>query len=186
MAGNRRNSRMQSGKMAFCGMLVALAMTVMLSGGLIPVATYCAPMFAAILLMPVLLEYGRKAAWTAFAAVAIMALVIDADKEAAFFFLFVGYYPIVKWSIEKIRGKLAKWIAKIALFNVSVVLMYVILGYLMNMEALIAEFSQMGTIMFISLLVLYNAAMILFDFMIMPLVVLYAKRIRPRLKFLMC
>lgn len=44
MAGqNRSASRKQSGKIAFCGMMVALSVALMLTGGLIPIATYCAP-----------------------------------------------------------------------------------------------------------------------------------------------
>ena len=45
MAGqNRSGSRKQSGKVAFCGMMVALSVALMLTGGLVPIATYCAPM----------------------------------------------------------------------------------------------------------------------------------------------
>jgi len=36
MANNRRQSRQQSSKIAFCGLTVALSVTLMLSGGLIP------------------------------------------------------------------------------------------------------------------------------------------------------
>ena len=55
-AGQRNSSREQSTKIAFCGLLVALCVVLMLSGGLIPIATYCAPMAAGILLLPVLLD----------------------------------------------------------------------------------------------------------------------------------
>ena len=45
MAGqNRSGSRKQSSKVAFCGMMVALSVALMLTGGLVPIATYCAPM----------------------------------------------------------------------------------------------------------------------------------------------
>ncbi|MFR8976356.1 MAG: hypothetical protein ACLVJB_00345 [Christensenellales bacterium] len=50
MAGqNRSASRKQSGKIAFCGMMVALSVALMLTGGLIPIATYCAPMMGVLL-----------------------------------------------------------------------------------------------------------------------------------------
>ena len=53
MAGqNRSGSRKQSGKVAFCGMMVALSVALMLTGGLVPIATYCAPMLGGILLLP--------------------------------------------------------------------------------------------------------------------------------------
>ena len=97
MANNRSRSRRQSSKIAFCGLMVALSVALMLTGGLIPIATYCAPMASAILLRPILLEFGKKAAWTAYAAVSLITLMLGIDKEAAFFYLFLGYYPILKW-----------------------------------------------------------------------------------------
>ena len=50
MAGpNRADSRRQSSKIAFCGMMVALSVALMLTGGLIPIATYCAPLMCGVL-----------------------------------------------------------------------------------------------------------------------------------------
>ena len=40
MANNRSRSRRQSSKIAFCGLMVALSVALMLTGGLIPIATY--------------------------------------------------------------------------------------------------------------------------------------------------
>lgn len=88
MSTNRSRSRKESGKIAFCGLMVALSVVLMLSGGLIPIATYCAPMAGGLLLLPILLEYGKKPAWTAYAATSLITLLLGADKEAAFFYLF--------------------------------------------------------------------------------------------------
>ena len=90
MSSNRSRSRKESSKIAFCGLMVALSVVLMLTGGLIPIATYCAPMAAGLLLLPILLEYGKKASWTAYAAVSLISLLLGADKEAAFFYLFLG------------------------------------------------------------------------------------------------
>ena len=89
MSGKREQSRKQSVKIAYCGMMVALSLVLMLMGGIIPIATYCVPMMSSILLLPVLVEFGRKTAWMAFSAVALIALLLGVDKEAAFFYLFI-------------------------------------------------------------------------------------------------
>ena len=52
-----------SRKIAFCAMIAALGSVVMLSGGLIPVFTYCSPLIASILLISVLEEYSAAEAW---------------------------------------------------------------------------------------------------------------------------
>ena len=145
MAGqNRSGSRKQSGKVAFCGMMVALSVALMLTGGLVPIATYCAPMLGGILLLPIMLEYGRKTAWTAYIATSLIVLTLGVDKEAAFFYLFLGYYPIIKWNIEKIGKKPLRLALKLVVFNAAIFLMYAILGFVLHMDAVVAEFTEMG------------------------------------------
>ena len=185
MAQTRRGeSRRQSAKMAFCGLMVGLSAALMLAGGIIPVATYCAPMAAGILLLPVLLEYGKKAAWTAFAATALLSLMLDADKEAAFFYLFLGYYPLVKWTFDRIRSKPLRVGAKLALFTAATALMYAVMGLLLGMDAVVAEFREMGAALFAGFIVLFGVCMLLYDRLITPMAVLYARKLAPRLAFL--
>jgi len=182
--GNRNRSRKQSAMMAFCGLSAALSVVLMFSGGLIPIATYCVPMMCGILLLPILIEYGKKMAWTMFAAVSLITLLIGIDKEAAFFYLFLGYYPILKWEIERIKNKPVRLIAKLAVFNVSIIVMYTVLGVLLNMDALIEEFTQMGWWLLSAFMVLLNVCLLLYDRLLVPMVFLYVNRIRPKLRFL--
>ena len=184
MANNRSQSRYQSSKIAFCGLMVALSVTLMLTGGLIPIATYCVPMFGGILLLPILLEYGKKTAWTAFAAAGIITLLMDTDKEAAFFYLFFGYYPLIKWDIERIKSKQLRFCCKLLIFNASIVLMYTILGFLLNMQALVEEFTQMGGVLLIAFILVFDLCLMLYDRLLFPLILLYVNRIQPKLKFL--
>lgn len=185
MGSRRTQSRTRSKKIAFCGMIVALSVVLMLSGGLIPIATYCAPMFCALLLLPILMEFGKKTAWTAYAATALITLLMDVDKEAAFFYLFIGHYPLLKWEIERIPNKTIKFLAKLAVFNGSLILMYLFLGLVLNMTAVVAEFTEMGMAMLIIFLVALNLCLFLYDRLVFPLMILYDRKIRPRFHFLM-
>lgn len=185
MGSQREQSRNKSKKAAFCGMLVALGVALMLSGGLIPIATYCAPMFSAFLLLPILLEYGEKTAWTAYAATALITLVMDADKEAAFFYLFLGYYPLLKWEIERIKSKPIKLLVKLAVFNCAIVLMYLFLAIVLNMTALVSEFTEMGSILLVVFLIALNISMLLYDRLVFPFMLFYDRKIRSKLRFIM-
>ena len=184
MSSNRNRSRKESSKIAFCGLMVALSVALMLTGGLIPIATYCAPMAGGILLLPILLEYGKKAAWTAYAAVSLITLLLGTDKEAAFFYLFLGHYPLLKWEIERLKNKKLRLPCKLLVFNVSIVIMYLILGFLLNMQALVQEFTQMGTLLLIAFLLMLNLCLLLYDRLLFPLIYLYVNKLKPRLKFL--
>ena len=75
----RNNSR----RMALCGMMAALAVTIMLLGGVIPLATFCCPALAGLALIPVLMEAGKKWTLMVYAAAAVLSLLLGPDKEAA-------------------------------------------------------------------------------------------------------
>ena len=184
MSSNRGQSRKESRKIAFCGLMVALSVTLMLTGGLIPIATYCAPMASGILLLPIMLEYGKKSAWTSYVAVSLITLLLGADKEAAFFYLFLGYYPLLKWEIERIIKPKLRLPCKLLVFNLSIVVMYLILGFLLNMQALVQEFSQMGAMLLIAFLLMLNVCLLLYDRLLFPLIFLYVNKIKPRFRFI--
>ena len=87
----------ESQKIALCGVLGALSVTLLLAGNLLQVGTYAAPMLAAFLLVPVLEEYGRKYALLLYAATSVLAVLLVPDKELALFYVLVlGYYPMLK------------------------------------------------------------------------------------------
>ena len=181
---NRSKARKQSMMAAFCGMAASLSMAVMLLGGVIPIATYAVPMLCGLLLLPILLEFGEKAAWATFFAVAALTLMLDFDKEAAFFYLFIGYYPIVKWKLDKIKSKGLRVAAKLSLFTVSMAVMYALLALLFPMLAVMKDFEEMGAVLSILFLVIYDFCMVLYDRLLFFVVMLYGNKIRPRLTFL--
>ena len=59
---------MKSKQMALCGLLTALAVVVMILAGAIGIGTFAGPVLAMAALLPVLEEYGSKAAAAAYAA----------------------------------------------------------------------------------------------------------------------
>ncbi len=145
---------------ALGGVLAALAIVIMSMGTLIPVATYVCPMLCALLLQVVLKICGSRNAWAWYGAVAILSALLAPDKESAMIFVFLGYYPIVKPKLDQRKGK---WLWKGLLFNVSTLAAYGIMLYLLGMEALASEFSEMGSVMCVLLLVLGNVTFFLLD-----------------------
>ena len=181
---NHSKARKQSITVAFCGMAAGLSMVILLLGGVIPIATYAVPMLCGLLLLPILLEFGEKAAWATFFSVAALALMLDFDKEAAFFYLFIGYYPIMKWRLDKLRPKALRIAAKITLFTVSMAVMYALLQLLFPVLAVLKDFEEMGIAASVLFLAAYILCMMLYDWLLIYYVMLYGNRIRPKLKFL--
>ena len=60
--------------------------------------------------------------------------------------------------------------------------MYSFLGFILHMDAVVAEFGEMGTAMFIFFAILLNVCMFLYDRLLYPLSMIYFNRIRPRLR----
>ncbi len=182
---NRRRSRRASSMTAFCGLTAALSITLMLTGGLIPLATYIAPLMASALLVPVCLEFSLRAGWGTWGVTALIALVLGLDKEAALLYGFVGWWPLAKGPLERrVRGSLPRLLLKAGIFAGSVALQYVLMVFLLHMEAVTAEFGEMGQWMTVIFFVTLLVCLLLYDRLLTPLAVLYQRRIRPKLRFL--
>lgn len=147
-------------RMALGGVLAALAVVLMSLGGLVPIFTYVSPMVSAIILQIVFLTCGVQVAWAWYGAVALLGVLLSPDKEAAAVFVFLGYYPIIKPKLDKLR---LRWLWKLLLFNGSMGIMYYLLLNLFGMAELGEEFAQMGTLLLIVLLVLGNVTFFLLD-----------------------
>ena len=103
----------ESQKIALCGMLGALSVVLLLIGSALQIGTYAAPMLAAFLLIPILEDYGARYALTLYATVSILAVLFVPETELAFFYVFVmGYYPVLRVRLNKIKSTAMRWVLK--------------------------------------------------------------------------
>ena len=147
-------------RIALGGMLAAVAVVIMNLVGIIPVATFVCPMLSMMILTLVLRFCGKRIGWAWYGAVAILSVLMGPDKEAAAIFACLGYYPILKPSLD--RMKLGLFL-KALIFNCMILLMYSVLIYLMGLQYIAQEYNQLGRIMTIFMLVGGNAVFFLLD-----------------------
>ena len=152
--------RTPAGKIALGGMMAALATVIMSLGGLIPVATFVCPMMCMMILAFIVRMCGARIGWAWYGAVSILGLLQGPDKEAAAIFLFLGYYPILKPRMDRMRFGI---LAKALLFNAAILLMYWILIQLFGMAEIASEYAELGKIMTAVMLVLGNVTFFLLD-----------------------
>jgi len=173
----REKSEKQSLKLSFCAIIAALGTVIMLTGGLIPVFTYCSPIIASVLLISVLDEYGAREAWMVWAVTSTLSLLIGIDKEAAFFYLFLGWYPIVKPAFDRIPSRSLRTAAKLLVFILSIVAMYALICFVFQLSEVISSFSA---VLWINLLFFAALAlvMLLYDRTLIGLHAFYQRRIR--------
>ena len=164
-------------QIAFCAMMAALGTVIMLTGGLIPVLTYCSPLLASILLIPVLDQHGRGRAWMVWAVTGALSMIIGVDKEAAFFYLFLGWYPILKPVFDAIPSHILRFAAKLLVFSAAIGLMYALIFFVFQIGEIMESFSGL---LWINLLFFIGlaAVMMLYDRLLVGMWVTYYRRFR--------
>ena len=146
--------------MALGGMMAALAVVIMTLGGAIPLNTFLCPIVCMMILRFVFATCGARVAWAWYGAVSILSLLMGPDKEAAAIFVVLGYYPILKPRLDKLKGGL---ILKLALFNAVILAMYWVLIRLLGMDQIASDYAELGRVMTVIMLVLGNVTFCLLD-----------------------
>lgn len=144
------------------GVFAALAVVLMLVGGIIPIGTYAAPMFASLLLIILLREMPAQMCVGWYFVVSILSALLCPDRETAFVFIVLGWYPICRPRLERLRPIL-RVILKLLIFNAAIGVLYAILVFLFQLEAVVQEFSQTAPIWIVLLLVLGNVTFLIYD-----------------------
>lgn len=168
---------MGSRHMALCGVLCALAAVVLLLGGVMGVGTFAAPVLAMAVLLPVLEECGPKAAGTAYAAVALLALLLVPDRELALVYAGFGWYPILRPRIARMPSRALRIAVRLAVCNAVLLALY---GLLLRLLGLTADLAGASRRLELALLVLGNLVFLLLDRALARLTALWRQKLRRR------
>jgi hypothetical protein len=162
----------KTSQIALGGMFSALCLALMLTSGILPFSMLAIPALAGAMLIPVVVETGAKTAVMVYVSVSVLAAVIIADKLAAVHFIcFLGYYPVLKSKIERVRPRPLEYALKLGLFNATAMLAYIVITYVLETGAAIENFG-------IALLGILNAVFIVYDFGLTGCASFYTHRLR--------
>ena len=171
----------RAGRTARGGVFAALGVVVMMLGGVIPLATFACPALAGIVLLPVLVETGKRMALGSYVAISVLSLILCPDKEMALVFAFLGYYPVVKWDLERIRNRGVRLAVKLGIFNGAAGAMMLMIAYVLQWQAIMAEYAAMSAWMLAAFVLMSNATMLLYDRTLVIMMYVYLKKLRPNL-----
>ena len=104
-----KQNHQKSWAMAYCGIVAALCVALMLLGAVIPIAMFIAPAVAGFLVATVCVECGMQLALTAYAAVSLLALLFVPDKEVALIFVFL--LGITRWQSQSLSASALRFCA---------------------------------------------------------------------------
>lgn len=170
----------KSRQMALSGVLAALAAVILLLGGLIPLATFCCPMLAILILLPVQAECGPRMAGTAWAAVSLIALLMVPDRELSMFYVFFGWYPLLKPHVDQCTSHLVRILCKLLFCSLSIAAIYALLIFIFQLDAILAEFQAASFLLNAATLVLANITFLLMDTLITRVQLLWKHKLRKR------
>ena len=166
---------MNARQIALGGVFAALAVVLVTLGGVIPVGTYVAPMLASLPLIVLLTELPRGLCLGWYAVVAILGATLCPDKETAFVFVFLGWYPVARPSLDRLP-RLFRIGAKLLVFNLAVAALYALLILVFQLEALVNEAKETGLALLLGLLAMGNGTFLLYDLVLKRLTFVYEKK----------
>ena len=174
--------RSESRIVALCGVLCALSVVWMLLGAALQIGTYAAPMLASFLLIPVLEEYGPRYALLLYGATSVLGLLLVPETELALFYaMLMGYYPVLRRGLCRIRPAVLRWGLTLLVFNGATLLIYGLLSALLG-PVVWQELTADGSFVAGLLLAMGNLSFIICDRAVGAVTLYYRRVLRRKLK----
>ena len=131
---HRSERRARTKRLTVCAMLTALGVTLSYLGSLVNVLDLCTALLAAMLLIPIVIEYGKGYPWGVWLSTTVLALLLLPNKAPAAVYFAFGYYPILKAYLERLPLWLTRLCKQLLFIAVDVTLV-IASCYLFGVEA---------------------------------------------------
>lgn len=168
--------RRRTHELALASVLAALAAALLCLGGIVPLATYAAPVLASLALVVAREECSPGLAWGCWLVSAALGLLLSPDKEAALLYAFLGWYPLLKPRLDALRPRALRLGVKLAICIAAVGAMYALLLFVFQLQELAAEFAAAGEALLWATILLGLAVFLVYDLALDRMTVLYKKR----------
>ena len=168
-----KNSKI-SFTVALGGITAALSLLLMFMAAIVPVLTYAMPAAAGALMAVIVIEINKKWAVTTYAAVAVLSLILVPSMEASLLFAaFMGFYPILKSVLEKIKKRAVRLGLKLIVFNVSMIVYYQLVIRFVSDAELLEDSGDLGKYGLLILLAAANVVFVVYDLALTRLISMY-------------
>ena len=167
--------RKKSSSIAMAGMLAALAVVILYLGSMIELLDLSASVLGALAVMVAIVELGQGYAWGVYLVAAVLSVLLFPRTASVVFAAFVGYYPIVKVYLDRIRVKVVQYFCKLVLFNLFLFGMLWLCQVFLGTEN---EWIALGKM----LILLGNLCFVVYDFALSRLAIFYLVKIKSKMK----
>lgn len=168
-------------KITFCSIVTALSVAVMFLSGLIPIATIAIAALVGCFTIPVVAQCSVKWGFAVYTMTAILSFFFVVDKETVLFYvLFFGYYPVIYGMLSRIKNNVLRYIAKLGIFNVAVLIEGLIATYILLLP--IEDVGILGKYTIAVIWVLANIVFFMFDYSLRGIIGMYYYRLHSVIK----
>lgn len=168
---------------SLCGIMSGLAVASMFLLSFIPSFEYITPAVAGILIWIIRDRLGVKYGLISYLAVGILSMLITPNYEAVMMYIFLlGYYPIIRDYLEKIRPAVIRWIVKLLVFAATSISCYILLINLFGLTQLLDEAQDFGKYGTLIILGMGAAAFIVYDIFLGLFKPFYDKLVKPKIQ----
>ena len=155
-ADNMKNTK----KITLCGMVASLSIVIMLTS-YFPYLTYAIPALAGIFMMVPLIECGVSWSFGTYIASSAIIFITGETEAKLLYVLFLGYYPILKSLIERIKKQAVEWVLKLVCFNAAAVAFYYVSSMLFAVSFDdLGDFGKYGAFIFLAIC---NVVFVIYD-----------------------
>lgn len=163
----------QAKRVAFGGMMAALAVAVMMAA-YFPYLTFAVPCMAGLVSAVVAIELSQKWAYGVYAVSSVIVLLFAEPEAKILYVSFFGYYPVLKITLEKIRAIWLEYIVKFAVFNFAIIICYTVFASVFGVS--MSDMGDFGKYTNLILLAVGNIVFFVYDILIDRLAGIYMYR----------
>lgn len=169
-------------RVALGGVISSLCLFFMFCSGFLPMFDYTIPTFAGFLMVIMIVETNAGWAFLTYVAVSFLSLLVTPNLQASLLFvLFMGHYPILRYYLEKLPNKILAYAVKFTVFNIAVIVFYVLFQYVFMTENLLEGLEKFGDYALIVLWVGANIFFIIYDRLLGQLTDIYVSWFRRKI-----
>ncbi len=160
---------------AICSVLSALSVVLLYLGSFVEVLDLSVALIASLAVVVLVIERGGIYPWMTCLVTSVLSLLLLPNKTPAIVYAcFMGFYPILKEKIEKLRWRAVRIVLKLVTFNASVLLMWLVAQILVGELTLGAPVWIMWGLL--------NGVFIFYDYALSVLITSYLRVWRKRLR----
>lgn len=130
--------------------------------------------------MVVVIEIDCKWALLSYLASAVLVFLWAEPESRLIYVFFLGYYPILKAVLERMKKPVLEWLIKMLSFNGAVLLVYLLFAKAFGVS--LEDFGTLGKYGAYILLALGNIVFVVYDFAVSRMASVYIVMVKPKLK----